>query len=406
MAFKLFKRLRQQDPETLSPQLQSNLSNMADRVRFREFRRTQGRAGVTGPFGFTAGRTAPIPNQIAAGRISSRLGTDFGSELNRLTAPDPATFARGERAPEFIGQELELGRTGISEAELRNRGTEIDLGFRPEQLQQGLDVGELGLRTDEQKLLEREQLFPSELETAQQAPQRGQLDIDRLTREGAGAPTAGQKSTVDQLTHLAKEARDEGLTDKANEIERAIFEIQSGVRDPASIGGGTLGPGGVGPPAPGLGLFGAPASTMAPSGRQVGSAPAAQTIRTLENEDAVMLESFGEGFFDDLGGGPEQTMGLGGIGGQGLLVINSDRLERKLEQIVFAIENAPPNKRSLLINGIRKKMAGLEGVRPFGNPWTNRAKNVVRLLDEIESLTGAPNLGAPVTGAGGAPPVR
>ncbi len=127
MAYKLFDALNRAvttsrgapDPRGISPQMQKNLDRRDARVRFREFRRTQGRPGVTGPFGFVAGRTAPIPPQIAAGRISSRLGTPFGSELNRLTAPDPMTFARGARAPEFADIDVRTGAAGarLGEAE-------------------------------------------------------------------------------------------------------------------------------------------------------------------------------------------------------------------------------------------------------------------------------------------------
>ncbi len=222
MAFKLFKRLRQQDPETLSPQLRSNLSNMADRVRFREFRRTQGRPGITGPTGLVTGATAPIPPQIAAGRISERLGTEFGGELNRLTAPDPMTFARGAHAPEFIGQELEFGRTGITEAELRNRAATEELPFIAPTRQQTLDVGEVGLergRFDltaaEAEEAQRQQLRPTELTAAEQEVERGRLDISRLGQEAAGAPLPEEiRGTRESATELLQTQAEQGLKEQ------------------------------------------------------------------------------------------------------------------------------------------------------------------------------------------------
>ncbi len=237
MALRLFKALRRQDPEDLSPQLRSNLDTMADKVRFREFRRTQGRPGITGPFGFVAGRTAPIPPQIAAGRVASRLGTDVGSELNRLTAPDPAAFARGARAPEFVGQELELGRTGITEAELANRGTEIDLGFRPEQLQQGLDVGDLGLRTGEAGLAtaeaeeaQRARLRPTDVTVAEQEAERGRLGIEDLTRQAAGAPLPEEiRQSRRAATELLQTQAEQGLDEQrlaAMESDIQSLEVQ------------------------------------------------------------------------------------------------------------------------------------------------------------------------------------
>lgn len=240
-----------------SPQALSNRARIEEKVRFREFRRTQGRPGITGPFGFTSGAVAPIAPQIAAGRISSRLGTDVGSELNRLTAPDPMAFATGARAPEFVGQELDLGAAGVTAAELENRAASARLPFEAPMLQQGLDVGEQELLERRAAEVQTEALRPSELELAQQAPRLGELDIATAERAAAGAPLpeelqatrgvtqqlletqAGQAETaplIQALQSQVETANLQGDFDRARQLEDRIQGLLSG---------------GVGPPAPG-----------------------------------------------------------------------------------------------------------------------------------------------------------
>ena len=222
MAFRLFKNLQ-------SPQLRKNLDRQAEQVRFREFRRTQGRPGITNQGFFPSGGTAPIPTQIAAGRISSQLGTDFGSELNRLTAPDPASFARGARAPEFVGQELEFGRTGITEAELRNQAAETELPFIAPRRQQELDVGEFGLETGRAEEAQRELLRPGEVFAAEQEIDRGRLDIAGLEREAEGAPTPEEIIQDRQAAReLLQETAEQGLNQqRLDEMNKAIDRLEA-----------------------------------------------------------------------------------------------------------------------------------------------------------------------------------
>ncbi len=257
MAFKLFKRLRQQDPETLSPQLRSNLSNMADRVRFREFRRTQGRPGITGPTGLVTGATAPIPSQIAAGRISERLGTEFGSELNRLTAPDPMTFARRERAPEFIQEELAEDRvtTRMTAAEAAKLEQEAPLiAPRGEAEIATLTGAEQRAAAAAEGIREQRDV---ETEAARLGMSVDELEIEKLKREAAGAPlpedvrtreaedrafevakrqreatTTEQERLLGRIDSQIENARLEGDFEKAERLEREASDLVSGFEGP------------------------------------------------------------------------------------------------------------------------------------------------------------------------------
>ncbi len=271
MSYKLFDALRRAgnafagapDPREsrgISPQLQSNLDKRAAQVRFQGFRRMQGRPGITGPFGFVAGRSAPISPPAAASWVSGKLGTPYAPELNRMTAPDPMAFATNARAPEFVGQELDLGATNIEAGRLANQGTGIDLDFRRPQLQQQLDIGQQGLTQAEAEEAQRALVRPSEVTLAEQGVTRGGLDIGALEREAAGDPSPEERRgtrgiaqrlletqaeqaeigpLVDALQAQVESANLQGDFDRARQLEDRIQAIREGrMGPPAPSGGG------------------------------------------------------------------------------------------------------------------------------------------------------------------------
>ena len=241
-------------------------SRQASQTRLSARRRMRGRLGIQGPFGFTSGGKAPLDASSAAELVSGQLGTPFADEFNRFTAPDPEAFARGARAPEFIGQELDLGRAGVSAAELENQAATEQLPFIAPGLQQGLDVGEQRLLEARAAEDQAAALRPSELETAQQVPQLGQLEIEALERQGAGAPlpetvlaeraedraaelsqrergieTAEQQRLLDRIDSQIETARIEGDLDKVDRLERQAQDIVTGFTGPRAPEPGTLG---------------------------------------------------------------------------------------------------------------------------------------------------------------------
>ena len=283
MAYKLFDALNRAakafrgapDPAEsrgISPQMQSNLDRRAASVRFQAGRRMQGRPGFTGPFGITTGAVAPISPQMAATWVSGRLGTEYAPELNRMTAPDPMSFARGSRAPEFIGQELGLGAQDIESARLANVGKGIDIDYQPRQLDLALRTGEQGLTEGEQRLAEAEameaqraKLRPSELEVAEQAPELGRLGIEREQQALAGAPTpeelreqkgletetAKQNRLIQRIDQEIETARIEGDYEKADRLQRDARDIVTGFTGPRAPEG-TPAPGGAPPISTGI----------------------------------------------------------------------------------------------------------------------------------------------------------
>ncbi len=233
-----------------SPQALSNQARRADQVRFREFRRTQGRPGIPGPFGMTSGAVAPIPPQIAAGRIASQLGTEIGPELNRLTAPDPMTFARGELAPEFAAQERDVGAAGVLSAEQMAEQERIRTGALGPQLQLDQDVAQA-------EEAQRAVLRPLEATQAGQTVTRGELDIADLERTSAGAPSPEEmlrdRETARQVSQTQAEQAANTQRLAAMESDIASLEAQGDFDGANQVRQqrDALLSGGVGPPAPG-----------------------------------------------------------------------------------------------------------------------------------------------------------
>ena len=247
----------------ISPQMQSNLNRRDAQVRFQGFRRTQGRPGITGPFGFVAGRTAPISPQAAAGWVSGKLGTGFAPELNRLTAPDPMEFARGARAPEFIGQELGLGAAGVRTAEAEAGTLEARLPFIAPGMQLEQDVTRQGLTEAEAEEAQQALLRPSEVELAQQGVTRGDLDIEGLQRTEAGAPTP-EEMIADRATGRESLQRRERIEVDQLEREQKIQSLENDIQSLEAQGmmdeanrlrqqKNAILDGRMGPPAPGTG---------------------------------------------------------------------------------------------------------------------------------------------------------
>lgn len=246
MAYKLFQRLnravRAGAPEFfgpqdrgISPQLQSNLNRQAESVRFREFRRTQGRPGITGPFGFVAGRTAPIPPQIAAGRISSRLGTDFGTELTRLTAPDPKAFAEGLRAPEFAETKLAKRAAGTRLTAAEAEGLEEKLPFISQR--EEAEIGQL-TGEEERAALAAEGLREQrdvETEAARLGISVDELEIERLKSEAAGRPSPDVVRTREEQDRAAEVARGQREVRTADE-QRVLDRIDSEIETARQLG--------------------------------------------------------------------------------------------------------------------------------------------------------------------------
>ncbi len=238
----------------------------ASKARLSARRRMRGRPGIRGPFGFTSGGKAPLGASTAAELVSGQLGTPFADEFNRFTAPDPEAFARGARAPEFISNELDLGRAGVSAAELENQASTARLPFIAPGLQQEQDVLGQQLTEAEAEAERTQELFGPQLETAQQVPQLGQLEIADLERRAAvqplpetvlareekdrafelaqretGVQTAEQQRLLDRIDSQIETARLEGDLDKVDRLERQAQDIVTGFTGPRAPEPGTLG---------------------------------------------------------------------------------------------------------------------------------------------------------------------
>ena len=238
----------------------------ASQARLSARRRMRGRPGIRGPFGFTSGGKAPLDASTAAELVSGQLGTPFADEFNRFTAPDPEAFARGARAPEFISNELDLSRAGVSAAELENQASTARLPFIAPGLQQEQDVLGQQLTEAEAEAERTQELFGPQLETAQQVPQLGQLEIADLERKAAvqplpetvlareekdrafelaqretGVQTAEQQRLLDRIDSQIETARLEGDLDKVDQLERQAQDIVTGFTGPRAPGPGTLG---------------------------------------------------------------------------------------------------------------------------------------------------------------------
>ncbi len=190
MAYKLFDALNRAvtasrgapDPRGISPQMQKNLDRRDARVRFQGFRRMQGRPGITGPFGFTAGRTAPISPQAAAQFVSGKLGTQYAPELNRMTAPDPMTFARGARADEFADIDVRTGIAGARLGEAEAGTLEAKLPFIAPR--EGADIARL--TGEETRAAAGEARLPTPAELAKDrgiATSLSEVELEQAERE-------------------------------------------------------------------------------------------------------------------------------------------------------------------------------------------------------------------------------
>lgn len=387
MASKLWERLKKATKAGLpefftspdrgvSPQMQSNIAKQAAQVRFQGIRRMQGRPGITNMGMFPTGGTLPLTAPQAAGFVSGRLQTPYAPELARMTAPDPKAFAEGMRAPEFAEAKL-AKRTAAA------RLTGAEAGTLEEKLpfigpRETVEIA--GLTGEEARKVTAEEERVRGLPTQEQITREHEIVMEKQERE---ATQADRNVAVDQLTRLAEEARELGRFDRANELERTIFEINSGVRDPASIGGGTLGPGGVGPPAPGLDLFGAPGVQEAPS-------PAAMQIEQA-GDDAVMTRyGFTPEWLETIKGG---FRGLGGLG--------SGVTAAKLQQIVDAIKNAPPSHAEAIIRQVRPLVSEWQKIKIGTESPFEGERKAAELVIELEGLVALNMGGAPDTG--GAP---
>ncbi|MEE9402738.1 MAG: hypothetical protein V3V47_06010 [Desulfobacteria bacterium] len=367
MAYRLFQALNRAasaftgapDPEEvrkrISPQMQKNLDRRAARVRFQGFRRMQGRPGVRGPFGFTAGRTAPISPQAAAQFVSGKLGTQYAPELNRLTAPEPQAFARGARAPELADIDV---RTGIAGARLGEAGAgtlEAKLPYVPRR--EEAEIGGLTSATAR-----------AEAETAGR-PTPEELAKDRGLATSLAETQLEQAKREDHLAAMADDIaslEEQGYIDEAQQIR---------VQRDALLGG-------------------APAPDRTPPG---GAPPIVSPVRLAREQegDAAVMQRYG--FTEDWLKGIR-----GGFFGTGAFKLGYGQTNTKLEQLINAIKTAPPEYAEAIIRQVRPLLSRLEILKRGPRSPMAAERKAAALVTELEDLIAFDNTGA----MGGAPPVR
>ena len=370
MADKLFERLNRAargfvgapDPEEtrISPQMQSNLDKRAARIRFQGFRRMQGRPGITGPFGFVAGRTAPISAPAAAGWVSDKLGTGFAPELGRLTAPDPKAFAEGAIAPEFAQAKLakRVGAGRLIGAEAGTLEAKLPFVGRREEAEIA------GLVGTEERAGELAETELGGIATPEE------LAEDRAIARRQQETEAVQAEREDQLATMADDIaslEDQGFPDEAQQIRQQRDAL----------------------------LGGEPAPDRAPPGGVTRLPAITQIARRTEREEGIM---------DQMGFTDEWMDGIvGGLGGTGAFKISFRKTEQKLEMLVRALKTASPEIAEALANQIRPRLPDLQQLKRFGHPLSLLGRASARLLDELESLlmnsTQTPEV------PGGAPPI-
>lgn len=366
MAYRLFDALNRAaktfrgapDPRDISPQMQSNLDRRDARVRFQGFRRMQGRPGVRGPLGFTAGRTAPISPQAAAQFVSGKLGTQYAPELNRLTAPDPMTLARGARAPEFADIDVRTGMAGARLTGAEAGTLEAKLPFVPRR--EEAEIG--GLRSATAR---------TEAETAG-LPTPEELTKDRgLTR--ALTEIEIEQSNIEQL--LATMESDiagleaQGDYNSANQVRQQrktlVGDIAGGLPD-----------------------------RMPPGG----APPIASPVRLAREQegDAAVMQRYG--FTEDWLRGIR-----GGLFGTGAFKLGYGQTNTKLEQLISAIKTAPPQYAEAIIRQVRPLVSKLQMLKRGPRSPMAAERKAAALVAELEELVAFDNTGAPAMG--GAPPL-
>ncbi len=214
------------DPEQMqrdrgiSPQMQSNI----EQGRVRQFRRMRTaprprkmNMGVPDPF---YRPRAPMGAPEAASEMAAKfgkVGVQYAPELNRFTAPDPMTYAKNARAPEFIGNELALDAADVRAMEAEAATTEIANRFKPDQLTLGLEKDRFGLERDQAVEEQLQKTRPLDIDSLERARTLGDIEVTTAQRTEAGAPRP-EEMIADRATDREYEARRERI--EVNQIER------------------------------------------------------------------------------------------------------------------------------------------------------------------------------------------
>lgn len=358
MAYKLFDALNRAartfrgapDPRDISRQMQSNLDRRDARVRFQGFRRMQGRPGVRGPYGFTAGRTAPISPQAAAQFVSGKLGTQYAPELNRLTAPDPMTLARGARAPEFADIDLRTGAAGARFTEAEAGTLEAKLPTVPERERAEI----AGLTGTE-----------SRAQAEAEARIAGQETETQLAAKGLAPEVVRQENMqqfIAQLDSMIEDAREDGDYKLADELRQQQRDLMTGKEDVAAMGGYT----------------GEGAPDRTPPG---GAPPIVSPVRLAREQlgDEAVMQRYG--FTDDW-----LKSIRGGLFGTGAFKLGYGQTNTKLEQLVSAIKTAPPEYAAAIIRKIRPNMSRLQILKQSPQSPIKSEREAAALVAELEEL--------------------